>query len=167
MFYDPDRQQSNFHRLEVEERWEDSQIDTATVMAFYMQFGSKYKSKFWEQTRLSACALLENHQLHSLNRAEVYEKLAQIPRHENIRLDYFRRQAEDEYFLRQRMSPDSDEPYKMLGPYQSFVQAAYGLGAPYAHKFPLMSPLIDPPEKHGEIRLDPIMGGQFKKRTKK
>ena len=167
LFYDPDRQQSNFHRLEVEERWEDSQVDTATVMSYYMQFGSKYKSKFWEQTRTNACAFLENHEIHSLNRAEVYEKLAQIPRHENIRLDYFRRQAEDEYFLRQRMSPNSDEPYKMLGAYQSFIQAAYGLGAPYADKFPLMSPIIDPPEKFGEIRLDPIMGGQLRKRRKK
>jgi hypothetical protein len=65
------------------------------------------------------------------------------------------------------MSPNSDEPYKMLGAYQSFIQAAYGLGAPYADKFPLMSPLIDPPEKFGEIRLDPIMGGQLRKRRKK
>jgi len=55
----------------------------------------------------------------------------------------------------------------MLGAYQSFIQAAYGLGAPYADKFPLMSPIIDPPEKFGEIRLDPIMGGQLRKRRKK
>jgi len=167
LFYDPERPQSNYHRLEVEERWDDGQVDYATILAFYTQFGSRYKSEFWEQTRLNACAILENHELHTLRRAEVYEKIAEIPHHENIRLDYFRRQAEDEYFLRQRMSPDSDEPYRMLGNYQSFVQAAYGLGAPYAHKFPVMSALWEPSEKFGELNLDPIMGGQSKKRTKR
>jgi len=55
----------------------------------------------------------------------------------------------------------------MLGPYQIFFQALYGLGAPYADKYPLMSPLWEPSEKFGEIALDSIMDGHFRKRTKK
>jgi hypothetical protein len=170
IFGDDENPLNNMQRLEIEDRWRDGQIDQAAVMAFYLQFGSKYRhSDFWVQSREAACRLLEDKDLHSTERREVYEKLDDIPEEENIRLDYFRYQAEadDKYFLRQRMTDESDEPYRMLGPYQSFCQAVYGLGAPYAHKYPLMSPLWEPSEKSGEIVLDSMMDGHFKKRTKK
>lgn len=107
LFEDPDRPRSNYHRLEVEDRWRDAGIDYAATLSYYTQFGSKYKSKFWEQTRIAACNLLEDRDLHCVDRNEVYEKLEEIPKHENIRLDYFRRQAEDNESLRQRMTDNS------------------------------------------------------------
>jgi len=167
LFFDQERPQSNFHRLEVEERWKETQLDQATGLAFFMQFGSQYKSKFWEQSRVAACKLLEDKEIHQHERSEVYDKLSKIPYHENIRLDYFRRQLEDEKDLRTRMSADSEEPYKIIGNYQNFYQIAHGLGAPYASKYPALSPMWDPPEKFGEIKLDPIFGGRFKKQHKK
>ena len=168
LFSDPAMPCNNLQHLEIEDRWNDCQIDHGVLMAFYTQFGSKYKSKFWEQTRTDACKFLEDKETHSADRMEVYDKINNmIPKEENLRLDYFRHQANDEYFLRQRMGDNSDEPYRMLGPYQSFVQAAYGLGAPYAHQFPLMSPLWEPPEKFGEINLEPLMGGTYRKQKSK
>ena len=170
IFGDNDRPCNNLQRLEVEDRWRDAQIDQGSLMSFYMQFGTKYRqSDFWISTRDKACRLLEDKYLHSTERREVYEKLETIPDEENIRLDYFRHQAEadDKFFLRQRMTDESDEPYRMIGPYQSFCQAVYGLGAPYASQFPLMSPLWEPSEKGGEIVLDSLMDGHFKKRPKK
>ncbi len=169
LFSDPVMPCNNLLHLEIEDRWNDCQIDHSVLMAFYTQFGSRYRSNFWQQTRIDACTFLEKKEIHSADRMEVYDKINNmIPKEENLRLDYFRHQAGDEYFLRQRMGDNSDEPYRMLGPYQSFVQAAYGLGAPYANKFPLMSPLWEPPEKHGEINLEPLMGGTYRKqKTKK
>jgi len=164
LFSDSVRPCNNLQHLEIEDRWKDCQIDHSVLMAFYTQFGSMYRSNFWQQTRIDACTFLEKKEIHSADRMEVYDKINNmIPKEENLRLDYFRHQAGDEYFLRQRMGDNSDEPYRMLGPYQSFIQAAYGLGAPYANKFPIMSPLWEPPEKHGEINLEPLMGGTYRK----
>ena len=120
------------------------------------------------KTRLAGCKFLEDKEMHSAERMEVYDKIDNmLPKEENLRLDYFRHQANQEYHLRQRMTDNSDEPYRMLGPYQSFLQAVHGLGAPYAHHFPMMSPLWEPPEKFGEINLEPIMGGIYRKSRKK
>jgi len=170
IFGDNDSPCNNLQRLEIEDRWRDHQIDAAAFMAFYLQFGTQYRqSDFWINARETACRLLEDKDLHSTERRLVYEKMEEVPVEENIRLDYFRHQAqsEDKTYLRQRMTDESDEPYRMLGPYQSFCQAVYGLGAPYADKYPLMSPLWEPSEKFGEIVLDSMMDGHFKKRTKK
>ena len=168
LFSDPERPCNNMMRMEVEERWNDLQIDHSTLMAFYVQYGAQYGTKFWDKTRNDACRFLEDKDLHSADRMEVYDKIENmLPEEENLRLDYHRHMAQEEYHLRQRMTDNSDEPYRMLGPYQSLCQASHGLGAAYAKYFPMMSPLWEPPEKFGEINLDPIVGGQFRKRTKR
>ena len=168
LFSDAELPCNNLMRLEVEDRWHDLQLDHGVLMAFYTQFGTQWGgSKFWLQTRDAACHFLEDKDLHSADRMEVYDKIDNmVPVEENLRLDYFRHQAKEEYHLRQRMTDNSDEPYRMLGPYQSFIQAIHGLGAPYAKDFPMMSPLWEPPEKFGEINLEPIMGGVYKKARK-
>ena len=161
LYEDPDRQFTNFQRMDVEERWEDNKIDYATTLAFYCQFGTQYKSDFWEKTRADSCRFLENRDMHLPDRREVYNDGYEqefIPVHENIRLDYFRRQAENPRHLKMRMTDKgSDEMYRTVGSnYQIFIEAIKGLGAPYADKFPVMCDPVMPPEPFGEINLDPI-----------
>ena len=160
LFEDPERQQTEYQRLDVEERYDDGKIDYVSSLGFYLQFGSQHKTKFWEQTRIDACHTLENRKYFDISENLIqheYLKMNElIPLHENIRLDYFRRLSEDEQRMRQKMTVNSDEPYRLLGSYQIFTETIRGLGSPYAHKFPVMVPYIESKEPYGEINLDPI-----------
>ena len=161
LYEDPDRQFSRYQRRQVEERFEDAKRDYATTVAFYCQFGTKYKSDFWVKTMNDACKFLESREYHDVDRRIVYNDGYShdvIPPHENIRLDYLRRQAENPRHLKMRMTDKgSDEMYRTIGSnYQIFVETIKGLGAPYANKFPVMSNPIMPPEPFGELDLTPI-----------
>ena len=161
LFEDPVREQTEYQRLDVEDRYQDGKKDCASSLGFYLQEGSQYKTEFWEQTRTNACLCLENREYFDISTNLIqYEYLKMnelIPPEENIRLDYFRRLADDEQRLRQKQTAVSDEPYRLLGSYQIFTETTRGLGSPYAHLFPLMTDMLPPSsEPFGEINLDPI-----------
>ena len=161
LFEDPERQQTEYQRLDVEDRYQDGKKDCASSLGFYLQEGSQYKTEFWEQTRTNACLCLENREYFDISTNLIqYEYLKMnelIPPEENIRLDYFRRLADDEQRLRQKQTAVSDEPYRLLGSYQIFTETTRGIGSPYAHLFPLMTDMLPPSsEPFGEINLDPI-----------
>ena len=162
LFEDPERQQTEYQRLDVEDRYQDGKKDCASSLGFYLQEGSQYKTEFWEQTRTNACLCLENREYFDISTNLIqYEYLKMnelIPPEENIRLDYFRRLANDEQRLRQKQTAVSDEPYRLLGSYQIFTETTRGLGSPYAHLFPVMTDMLPPSsEPFGEINLDPII----------
>ena len=103
-------------RLEVEDRWHDLQVDHGVLMAFYTQFGTKYiGSKFWDQTRLAGCKFLEDKEIPLLSVWKYMIKLT-ICFQKKRTLDLITSDIKQtEYHLRQRMTDNSDEPYRMLG----------------------------------------------------
>lgn len=128
--------------------YEDVVDDWLKCVAWLYQFGSKYDSTFWNRTS-EECR-------NYLNDPDIFD-ISMLDELDTFTDDLFNKIADNDNLLNRFISNDLEQigctgqlP-SFINSYRDFLELALGMGAPYAHKFPTMTPPIDPPEPHGEL----------------
>jgi|TARA_B100001250_G_scaffold408003_1_gene429652 hypothetical protein len=119
-------------------------------MAWMYHFGSKYDSPFWRNMVADSRDLLNNKEIN------FYGILGE---NQNFTDDFFHiigdnpKMVQDFVYHKIHDYLDGDL-HNFAGNYRDFVEFAYGMGADYAHKFPLLVPHMDLREEWGELHFD-------------
>tara|TARA_B100001250_G_scaffold183594_1_gene158012 strand:+ start:1617 stop:2960 length:1344 start_codon:yes stop_codon:yes gene_type:complete len=118
-------------------------------MAWMYHFGSRHDTPFWRNMVADSRDLLNNKEINNFNI---------LREDQNFTEDLWHIIADDPDMLRDFTYHQLDyiggNMNNFARNYRDFVEFAYGMGASYAHKYPLLVPSIEPDEKHGELHFD-------------
>lgn len=111
--------------------------------AWCYHFGSMYDTPFWRRTK-SVCTQY-------LNDPDVYE----INKSESFTDELWQRISYDDDLKRKAVIGELEEAigglHSFVSNYRHFVEMTYGMGAEYAERYPITSPMVVCPEPHGEL----------------
>jgi len=106
-------------------------------------FGSKYDTPFWRNMVTNSRDYLNNKELNPCNI---------LDGNHNFTEDLFNIIGDDPILLKQfRSHKLLFDPPPFCSNYRDFTEFAYGMGADYAKKYPLLVPIVEQPEPHGEL----------------
>ena len=119
--------------------------DWLKCVSWLYQFGSRYDSPFWNRTSEECRDYLNDPEIFDISILDDLDTFTD---------DLFVKIADDKDMLEKFVSNDLKELGHMpsfVNSYRDFLELTLGMGAPYAHKFPILTPPIDPPEPHGQL----------------
>ena len=112
-------------------------------LAWFYHFGSIYDTPFWRRTKSIAKQYLNDPDVYKNNKEESFTD------------ELWQRVSYDDDLKRKAVLHELEKEVGSLNSfvrnYRDFAEMVYGMGAEYAERYPITSPMIVCPEPHGEL----------------